>query len=163
MSHANRTIETMPAHARLWIYKAPRALSEAEQRLIHERGSAFTADWSAHGAQLDACVDVVIDRYVLIAVDEDQARASGCSIDKSVAFIKSLEHELHVTLTDRMVVAYEKHGQVHGTRLQELQQLVKVGEVTRDTVVFDDLVSTVGEWRERSRVPLHSSWMERFL
>jgi hypothetical protein len=62
-----------------------------------------------------------------------------------------------------MMMAYEKDGQVHGTRLQELQRLVKVGEVTRDTVVFDDLVSTVGEWRERSRVPLHSSWMSRFL
>ena len=144
----------MPSHARLWIYKATRGLSEAEQSLIRDRGALFAADWSAHGAQLDACVDVVIDRYVLIAVDEDQARASGCSIDKSVAFIKSLEHDLQLSLTDRMVVAYEKDGQVIGARLQELQRLLKAGEVTPDTVVFDDQVSTVGEWRERFKVPL---------
>jgi hypothetical protein len=162
-SHACRTIDSMPAHARLWVYKAPRALSEAEQRMVRERGAAFTGEWSAHGAPLDACVDVVIDRYVLIAVDEDQARASGCSIDRSVAFIRTLEHELQLTLTDRMVVAYEKDGQVHGARLQELERLEKAGEVTRDTLVFDDLVATVGAWRERFKVPLHGSWMARFL
>lgn len=29
--HANRTLGTMPAHARTWVYKAPRALGQAEQ------------------------------------------------------------------------------------------------------------------------------------
>lgn len=158
-----RTIADMPTHARVWVYKAARALSQAEQRLVRERGAQFTAEWSAHKMPLDACVDVVIDRYVVIAVDEQQAQASGCSIDKSVAFIKGLEHDLKLMLTDRMVVAYEHDGQVVSARLQELGALVKEGTITRDTVVFDDLVSTVGEYRERFKVPLGASWMERFL
>lgn len=158
-----RTIHDMPAHARVWLYKAPRALSQAEQRLVRERGAVFTAGWSAHELPLDACVDVVIDRYVVISVDEEQARASGCSIDKSIAFIKALEHDLRVMLTDRMVVAYEVDGQVHSARLQQLAGLLKDGAITGDTPVFDDLVSTVGELRERFKVPLRTSWMERFL
>lgn len=158
-----RSISDMPLHARLWVYKAARALSHAEQRLVRERGAAFTAGWAAHKMPLDACVDVVIDRYVVIAVDEDQAQASGCSIDKSVAFIKGLEHDLKLMLTDRMVVAYEHDGQVVSARLQALPQLLKEGTITRETLVFDDLVSTVGEYRERFKVPLGASWMERFL
>ena len=161
--HANRTLGTMPAHARTWIYKAPRTLGQAEQRLVRERGAEFTEGWAAHGSPLDACVDVLHDRFVVIAVDEEQALASGCSIDKSVAFIKRLEHDLKLMLTDRMVVVYDQDGHIRSCRLQELPELLKSGTITGDTIIFDDLVSTVCELRERFRVPLRASWMERFL
>lgn len=158
-----RTIDSMPTHARVWVYKAARDLSTAEQKLIRERGNAFTANWAAHGAPLDACVDVLHGRFVVVAVDEEQAHASGCSIDKSVGFIKQLEHDLNLMLTDRMVVVFEAEGKVMSCRLQELPGLIKAGTISSDTIVFDDLVSTVGELKERFRVPLRSSWLERFL
>lgn len=158
-----RTVDSMPAHARVWVYKAARDLSYAEQKLVHERGSAFTSTWAAHGAALDACVDVLYDRFVVVAVDEAQAEASGCSIDKSVGFIKQLEHDLNLMLTDRMVVVYEQGAEVTSCRLQELPELLKEGAITADTIVFDDLVSTVGEINERFRLPLRDSWMQRFL
>jgi hypothetical protein len=100
---------------------------------------------------------------VVIAVDEEQALASGCSIDKSVGFIKGLEHDLQLMLTDRMVVIYEQAGEVNSCRLQDLPQLLKEGAITADTLVYDDLVATVGELRERFKVPLRASWLERFL
>ena len=158
-----RTIDSMPAHARVWVYKAARNLSHAEQKLVHERGAAFTSGWAAHGAPLDACVEVLHQRFVVIAVDEAQAEASGCSIDKSVGFIKQLEHDLNLMLTDRMVVVYEGDDGIVSTRLQELPALLKEGAISADTIVFDDLVSTVDEVYTRFRVPLRSSWMQRFL
>lgn len=158
-----RTIDSMPAHARTWVYKAARDLSQAEQKLVRERGAAFTASWAAHGSQLDACVDVLHDRFVVVAVDEAQAEASGCSIDKSVGFIKQLEHDLNLMLTDRMVVVYEGADGITSCRLQQLPELLKDGSITTDTIMFDDLVATVGEINERFRVPLRNSWMQRFL
>jgi len=160
---SSKRIADMPAHARLWVYKTPRDLGQAEQKLVRERGAAFTAGWAAHGAALDACVDVLHDRFVVIAVDEQQAAASGCSIDKSVGFIKDLEHDLNMMLTDRMFVVYEMEGHTRSVRLQELPVLIKEGSITPDTMVFDDLVSTVGELQERFRVPLRATWMERYL
>jgi hypothetical protein len=160
---SSKRIGDMPAHARLWVYKTPRDLGQAEQKLVRERGAAFTAEWAAHGAALDACVDVLHDRFVVIAVDEQQAAASGCSIDKSVGFIKDLEHDLNLMLTDRMFVVYEMEGHTRSVRLQELPVLIKEGSITPDTMVFDDLVSTVGELQERFRVPLRATWMERYL
>ncbi|MBL8011605.1 MAG: hypothetical protein JNJ64_13455 [Flavobacteriales bacterium] len=157
------TVMDMPAHARAWVYKAARDLGQAEQRLIRERGAVFTASWAAHGAPLDACVDVLHDRFVVVAVDEAQAQASGCSIDKSVGFIKQLEQDLNLMLTDRMVVVVEREGRVQGVRLQELPSLLAEGLIGLDTIVFDDLVATVGDLRERFRVRLADSWMRRFL
>lgn len=153
----------MPAHARAWVYKAARDLGQAEQKLIRERGAAFTSTWAAHGAPLDACVDVLHDRFVVVAVDEVQAQASGCSIDKSVGFIKQLEQDLNLMLTDRMVVVVEREGRVQSVRLQELPGLLAEGLIGLDTIVFDDLVATVGDLRERFRVRLADSWMKRFL
>lgn len=158
-----RTISSMPAHARIWVYKTARALSQAEQKLVLEHGSAFTSTWAAHGAPLDASVDVLHGRFVVVAVDEEQAEASGCSIDKSVAFIKQLEHDLNLMLTDRMVVVYEGANGITSCRLQDLPTLLKSGAISSATVVYDDLVSTVGELHDRFRVPLNSSWMQRFL
>lgn len=158
-----KPLNAMPAHARLWIYKTPRDLSMAEQKLVRERGQVFTAGWAAHGAPLDACVEVLHGRFVVIAVDEEQALASGCSIDKSVGFIKNLEHDLNLMLTDRMIAVFEHEGHVRSCRLQELGELFKQGIVTNDTMVYDDLVATVGDLRERFRVPLHTSWLARFV
>jgi alkanesulfonate monooxygenase SsuD/methylene tetrahydromethanopterin reductase-like flavin-dependent oxidoreductase (luciferase family) len=160
---AQKCIADMPPYARTWVYKPARDLGQAEQKLVRERGAAFTAGWAAHGSSLDACVDVLHDRFVVIAVDEEQARASGCSIDKSVGFIKQLEHDLNLMLTDRMIVVYEDEGRVKSCRLQQLPDLLRDGVLTADTVVFDDLVSTVGDLRERFRLPLRATWLERYL
>lgn len=158
-----KRITDMPAHARVWVYKAGRDLGQAEQKLVRERGGAFTSEWSAHGAQLDACVDVMLDRFVVIAVDEEQALASGCSIDKSVGFIKQLEHDLNLMLTDRMLVMYERDGRVQSCHLDELPTLLSEGDLSGETFIFDDLVLTVADLHARFRIPLRSSWMERYL
>jgi hypothetical protein len=157
------TLTTMPAHARVWVYKSARPFSPEEQRLIGDRGAAFTATWAAHGAPLDATVEVLHDHFVVIAVDEQQARASGCSIDKSVQFIQQLERDLQRTLTDRMVVVYEVDGQVRTCRVDDIEDLLDAGELQAGTIVFDDLVGSKGDLDTRFRIPLKDSWMERFL
>ena len=153
----------MPTQARVWVYKAPRDLSHAEQKLVRERGQTFTRSWAAHGAALDACVDVLHARFVVVAVDEEQAAASGCSIDKSVSFIKQLEHDLNLMLTDRMIVVYEDGDTITSCRLQDLPQRIAEGSITGDTMVYDDLVSTMGDLKGRFRMALRTTWLERFL
>jgi hypothetical protein len=153
----------MPAHARVWVYKSAKAFTPAQEALILESGARFTADWAAHGAALDACVDVLNHHFVVLAVDEQQAMASGCSIDKSVRFVQDLERALGSSLTDRMVVLYETQGALGSCRVPEVEGLLKQGELSADTVVFDDLVGTKGDMDSRFRVPLKESWMARWL
>ena len=158
-----RNLDTMATHARVWVYKSAKAITPAQRAVILDRGHTFTSTWAAHGAALDACVEVLRDHLVVIAVDEQQAMASGCSIDKSVHFVKELERDLGLPLTDRMVVLFEKDGAIAACRVPEVGDLLKHGVLHADTIVFDDLVSTVGDLRDRLRVPLKASWMSRFL
>ena len=78
--------------------------------------------------------DRVDHRFVVVAVDEVQALASGCSIDKSVGFIKQLEMDLNLMLTDRMVVVFERDGAIHSTRLHELPGPVSYTHLTLPTI-----------------------------
>lgn len=158
-----KRLTDLPDHARVWVYKTARDLSQAEQNLVRDRGAAFTGTWAAHGEPLDAAVDILHNRFVVVAVDEEQALASGCSIDKSVGFIKSLEHDLNLMLTDRMVLVYEGPNGITSCRLQALPELLKEGSITADTVVYDDLVPTLGDLRTRFAMPLRATWLERYL
>lgn len=158
-----RTIGTMPAHARVWVYKSTRAFTPQEAETIRGRGHLFTGSWAAHGNALDACVDVLHGHFVVVAVDEQQAAASGCGIDKSVRFIQDLERELGFSLTDRMVVLYVGADDIRSCRVQEVEGLLAAGALTPDTRVFDDLVATVGDLRERFHAPLKSTWLMRFV
>ncbi|HOP42668.1 MAG: hypothetical protein R2810_00015 [Flavobacteriales bacterium] len=158
-----RQLADLPAHARVWVYKSARPLGQAEQKFVREQGSVFCDSWAAHGAALDAAVDVLHDRFVVIAVDEVQAKASGCSIDKSVGFIKDLEYQLNLMLTDRMVVVFELNGELRSCRLEEVQELLADGTLSGDTIVYDDLVTTKADLDARFQVPLRDSWMARYL
>ncbi|MCB9163039.1 MAG: hypothetical protein H6592_01185 [Flavobacteriales bacterium] len=158
-----KRLTDLPDHARVWVYKTARDLSQAEQNLVRDRGAAFTGTWAAHGDPLDAAVDILHNRFVVVAVDEEQALASGCSIDKSVGFIKSLEHDLNLMLTDRMVLVYEGPNGITSCRLQALPELLKEGSITADTMVYDDLVPTLGDLRTRFAMPLRATWLERYL
>ncbi|MBL8001076.1 MAG: hypothetical protein JNL05_03860 [Flavobacteriales bacterium] len=162
IAHAT-TLAAMPAHARVWVYKSATPFSPQEEQLIRERGAMFTSTWAAHGAQLDAAVEVLHGHFVVIAVDEEQARASGCSIDKSVRFVQELERALGRSLTDRMVVVYERDGAVRTCRVDQLEDLLDEGVLHADTLVYDDLVGTKGDLDARFRVALRDTWMERFL
>ena len=158
-----RTIDTMPAYARVWVYKSAKPFTPQQRQAIRERGAAFATGWAAHGAALDACVDVLHDHFVVIAVDEQQAMASGCSIDKSVRLVQDLELDLALNLTDRLVVLYEGANGIAACRVSDVENLIKRGELDAHTVVYDDLVGTCGDLRSRFRSPLHATWLARFL
>ncbi len=157
------SIATLPTHARVWVYKSAMPFTAEQRALILERGGGFTASWATHGKPLAAVLDVLLDHFVVLSVDQEQAMASGCSIDKSVQFIRDLEIDLGLPLTDRMVVLYETEATIKTCRVQEVPDLLQRGVLDAGTTVFDDLVSTKGDLDTRFRVRLQDTWLSRYL
>lgn len=159
----NDRLISIPDHARVWIYQSDRQLSESEIFLIKQRSKAFIAEWNAHGAVLRAQLSVFYQRFIVIIADETAVKASGCSIDSSVRFIKSLENELNIDLFNRLNLAYrDSNGEIKSMMMSEFELAAANGEISKDHIVFDNTVSTVGQLKTRWELPASGSWHARF-
>lgn len=150
----------LPDHAHLWVFPASRRLSREELEELGGATDQFLAQWTAHSVPLSTGREIRDDQFVLVAVDESAAGASGCSIDALVRFIRDQEKPLGVVFTDNAPVYYrEAGGGVRRVSRAEFQELVKRGTVGPDTVVFDNTVQTVGALRAgKWERPAAQSW-----
>ncbi|MGH8014996.1 MAG: ABC transporter ATPase [Candidatus Zixiibacteriota bacterium] len=145
-------------NARVWVFQANRPLLEKEIQSIREQGQEFILKWSAHGAKLDAAFEVFHNQFIVLFVDEEQAKASGCSIDKSIRFIKQLEMEFDISLLDRNLVAYKDSGRIIIISREVFVERIRNGVLNENTIVFNTLVSTKKEFLTGWETPLKSSW-----
>jgi hypothetical protein len=131
--------ENMNPNARIWIYQANRALDSNEINWVNEQLSSFSKDWSSHGSGLKAHAQVLGSYFLLFVVDNEQTNASGCSIDKSVRFVKDIGSELKIDFFNRLKILKENP---EGN--QELISFSKMSEFPKD-FVFDILVDRLGD------------------
>ncbi len=148
---------------RIWVYQANRFLTEAEIELIRTAGNAFVASWATHGKPLRANVAIAHNLFVIVSVDEEQAKASGCSIDKSVNWISTLGRDLHIDFLDRMQIAYKvEQNVVRIHPMNEFEQLAANGQIESSTLVFNNLVFNGKELKNAWNIPASESWHNRF-
>ena len=140
------TFEELPGHARLWVHTADRDLTAEEQEAVLEALSQFLEGWAAHGAALVAAGAVLYDRVLVVGLDEQQAGATGCSIDKLVGFVRAQGEALEVDWFDRHQVLWRQPGEEawQATRTAEFWARRKAGVVQGTTEVIDPLANTVG-------------------
>lgn len=148
-------------NSRVWIYQADRILQAEEAAAIQQQLNAFTASWEAHGKSLAALGEIRYNRFIILAVDEEQAGATGCSIDKSVALMKNIEQQFGINLFDRMQIAYRDGGEIKTCSKTDFKTLIASGEVDENTLVFNNLIRTHQELEHNWEIPLKQSWHGR--
>src|SRR5476649_3050231 len=99
-------------NSRVWVYQSDKKLSDQEVQQIQAQLDSFTTGWTAHNSQLKAKAEIRYNRFLILVVDESQAGASGCSIDKSVHFMKELEQQFNINLFDRFNLAYRDGDEI---------------------------------------------------
>lgn len=145
-------------NSRVWIYQADRQLTDDETAEIEQYLNAFAISWTAHNHQLLAKGEVRYNRFLILIVDEAQAGASGCSIDKSVRFMKDLELRYNINLFDRFNLAYRSGNEVLSAPRGQFEELIQQGVITPDTIVFNNLAKDLTELETKWEVPFKQSW-----
>jgi hypothetical protein len=148
----------IPASAKVWIYQSDRIINAFEKERINNALSSFLNNWDSHQNPLKCYGDIWYDVFIVIMVDEEINKASGCSIDKSVHFIKDIEKETDLKLMDRMVFAYKEKQEIKLVSRSEFQSAIENGSINDDTIVFNNLVITKAEFDLKWEVPLKESW-----
>ena len=154
--------ENLPDEARVWIYQSNRKFTDEEFAAIDVAVREFVERWAAHGTGLEASYLLKYNRFIILAVNQEVHSASGCSIDDSVRFIQDLEQQYGVDLLDKMNVTFRNGEHIAYKPLSDFKRMAKEKAVSENTIVFNNLVNTVGEWNDFWEVPAAESWHSRF-
>jgi len=144
--------------SKVWIYQSNRPFSDNEVAAIQKKLDAFTEEWAAHGQALKAKAEIRYHFFIVLIVDQEQAGASGCSIDSSVRMMKEIEKEYSVDLFDRFNMAYKIDDKVFVHIKEDFETLISMKKITLDTIVFNNLVQTLADYESKWEVPLADSW-----
>tara|TARA_R110000868_G_scaffold212709_4_gene462629 strand:+ start:5129 stop:5611 length:483 start_codon:yes stop_codon:yes gene_type:complete len=155
--------KTLPDTSRIWIYQSSRGFSEAELLEVRSELDAFLQDWTAHGSDLNAGYEMPYNRFIVIGLDQTSAGATGCSIDASVRFIQALEKKYNIDLLDKMNVSYKQGEFVAYKTLLDFKKMAKNKSVSKNTIVFNNLVTNKEEYLSHWEVPAEESWHGRFM
>jgi hypothetical protein len=138
-------LEALDPTSRVWIYGAERAMTPEEVKIARNELQEYVKSWAAHQRQLVAGADILHDRFLVLAVDESAAEASGCSIDGSVRFIQDLGARLGIDFFNRMRFSYrDANGAIQTVSREEFKDLYQRGQLENETIVFDPLVKELG-------------------
>jgi hypothetical protein len=145
--------------SRIWLFGVSPALDETKRARMLQQVDLFLDAWAAHNVPVTSAREILHDRFLLIAVDQ-QSETSGCSIDRMFGLLRQLERDLGVAILDPNVV-FVRHGDG------------RVGPMSRDefrnsadphTMVFDTLAERLGDVRSgRWERPASESWHAKLL
>lgn len=154
---------TLPEESRVWIYQANRSFTDDELSEIESKLNTFIENWTAHGSDLQSGYVIKYKRFIVIALNQNLNKATGCSIDASVHFIQQLEKAYDVDLMDKMNVSYKQGDFIAYKTLIDFKKMAKEKAVSKNTIVFNNLVTNIAEFNDNWEVPASESWHSRFL
>lgn len=154
---------TLPEESKVWIYQSNRTLTDDEIAEITSKLEVFVENWAAHGSDLHASYKIEYKRFIILALNQNLNNATGCSIDASVHFIQQLEKEYNIDLLDKMNVSFKQGEFIAYKSLIDFKKMVKDKAVSKNTIVFNNLVTNIAELKDNWEVPASESWHNRFL
>jgi len=152
---------TLPKQSRIWIYQSNKSFTNQDILKIKEFIEPFVNQWQRHGQNLKASYKIIYNQFIVLAVDESND-VSGCSIDASVHLIKQIEKEFKVNLTDKMKTTFKNGDNINMVSLADFKKYVSINKITKETVVFNNMVDTIEGLNNNWEVPAKKSWHKKY-
>ncbi len=153
--------DKMPDYARVWVYQADRILNKEEINAIQLALNEYISHWAAHGAPLAGAFEIVQNKFVIIAADEQLNATSGCSIDASTNWLKQIGAQLNLSFFDRSLV-YFQNNEVKTADLLQIKTKVTEGEINADTLIFNTLVANIAEYKSNFQMKAIECWVKKY-
>ncbi len=145
-------------NSRIWIYQSDRELTTNEQAILQAELEKFVSEWTAHNVALSGSFEILHGRFIVIMIDESKTSASGCSIDKCFNFLKKMESLLNVNFMNRLLLAYKDQNEIRLLPKNKFEELLKSGQLTEETIVFNNLIEKKSDLKTKWQVPVKESW-----
>ena len=143
--------------SRVWIYASEQKLSINLEKYITNVISSMLHNWEAHNNPLTASVTILHNYFIIIALDERYVSATGCSIDKILDLIKTLEIDLSLSLLNRLNIYCLINNKIKCLTIEELPIYA-----TSKSLFYDLTINKKKElinWLK----PIENSWCDKYL
>ena len=149
--------------SRIWIFQSNRLISNSDIESLQNKIESFLISWTSHGNKLIVSSKIEYNLFIIIALDQSQSSASGCSIDKLVSFIKKLEDQFSISLLDRLAISYKDNNKISVVRLDDFKRKILEKKIDNSTIVFNNLINLKSDLANNWEVPLSKSWQKSLL
>jgi len=148
--------------ARIWIYPANRFLERIEQEIILKESHAFLAQWDTHGQPLQCSAKVFYNQFLILAVEESFQPVSGCAIDASVQFVRTLAQSFQIDFLNKTLIIFRYNGANFMVPLDQLTKKIQQGVVSEDTFTFDNTILTKKDLSDKWLIRARMSWLGKY-
>ncbi len=148
--------------SRIWVYQADRTLNNTDIQTIKTFLIPKLEGWAAHQQPLLASFTVLENRFVVVAVDENESLPSGCSIDKSTHWLRELGTILHIDFFDRSMAFLDKNETLQTVQITEVKQVILEGKVSPNTLIYNNLVKIKIDLKNNFKIKAADAWLKRF-
>lgn len=146
--------------SRIWIYQSNRKFTIDEIVKLEPLLREFCSQWVSHGETVNGFCKLFYNLFIVVIADESEVKVGGCSTDSQMRFIKFLEKEFDVVLTDRLSLAFIIKDGIEILRLEEINMALEDTVITPDTLYFNNTILTKGDFLEKWIIPLKESWLK---
>ena len=150
-------ISQMHPESKVWIFSFVESLSLDQEQALLERVDSFLESWKAHGAPLSAASEIIHHQFLVVAADEQQTSASGCSIDSLVRAMNVLTAEMLIDLAPIGTIFYlNGDNKIISSSRKDFARLVLSGDIRAETTVIDTAISKVSELTSFEKIFINS-------
>ena len=158
----NLTEINYPINSKIWIFSSNKPLNSNQTKIVSSRLNNFFKNWTSHGKKLKSDFMILYNYFIIVLVDENLFKPSGCSIDLLVKEIIKIEEKLNIELMDKLNVKYFQNEQIISVDVNTFKELIKKNIINHETLVFNNIVNNFGEFKSKSKIPAKDSWLNRY-
>jgi len=159
-----REVIALPMSSKIWIYQSTKEFDYDDIDVIRHILYDFADTWESHGIPIQGYANLFHKRFIVFMADETNHGVSGCSTDKSVHLVEELSTKMNADFFDRMHFCYmDDKEEIQCLHKDKFIAAYQNGTINDETLVFDHLVKTKGEFLTHWIKPLKESWHARFV
>ena len=148
--------------SRVWIFQSETEINKNLEDLIKKELTEFLENWVSHGRDIISSFEIKYETFIVIAVS-DSINISGCSIDTLINFVKSLENKYNLSLMNKNIIKFKNGSTISSMNISDFKSKCEKINNNEELIVFNNLVNTIADYRNKWEIDIRLSWHKRYL
>ena len=148
--------------SRVWIFQSETEINKNLEDLIKKELTEFLENWVSHGTDIISSFEIKYETFIVIAVS-DSINISGCSIDTLINFVKSLENKYNLSLMNKNIIKFKNGSTISSMNISDFKSKCEKINNNEELIVFNNLVNSIADYRNKWEIDIRLSWHKRYL